>query len=272
MHKQEFDPWGSVRAGDVPETTLDYTGQRRDTTGLRYYNARYDDPVSGHFLSADTIVPGAGALTMAPNDSTARGLWGKGGNGPANPQELNRYSYVNNNPVRWNDPSGHFAQLLMLPLLVVSAPAWIVPALIVTGVVIVAAGVAYVAADTLKSYNEAKQRQNASNKGKLADKPADKPAETAVPDVGQKLPGSKTLYQDDKGVRVDVENPAGRQGEVHIHAGSNKPEDKYRYNPETGKFVGKDGKDAPKSVQDLLKIEKIAKAIKRGVEDYLGIK
>jgi hypothetical protein len=27
--------------------------------------------------------------------------------GPANPQALNRYSYVQNNPVRWTDPSGH---------------------------------------------------------------------------------------------------------------------------------------------------------------------
>ena len=28
--------------------------------------------------------------------------------GPANPQALNRYSYVQNNPLRWSDPSGHF--------------------------------------------------------------------------------------------------------------------------------------------------------------------
>ena len=35
-------------------------------------------------LSADTIVPD-----------------------PTNPQSLNRYSYVRNNPVNFNDPSGH---------------------------------------------------------------------------------------------------------------------------------------------------------------------
>ena len=29
--------------------------------------------------------------------------WG----GPSNPQALNRYSYVQNNPMRWTDPSGH---------------------------------------------------------------------------------------------------------------------------------------------------------------------
>jgi hypothetical protein len=27
--------------------------------------------------------------------------------GPANPQALNRYAYVQNNPLRWTDPSGH---------------------------------------------------------------------------------------------------------------------------------------------------------------------
>jgi hypothetical protein len=38
----------------------------------------------GRFLSPDTIVPE-----------------------PGNPQSLNRYSYVNNNPIRYNDPTGH---------------------------------------------------------------------------------------------------------------------------------------------------------------------
>jgi hypothetical protein len=41
-------------------------------------------PYINRFLSADTIVPGY-----------------------ANPQSLNRYSYVNNNPLRYIDPTGH---------------------------------------------------------------------------------------------------------------------------------------------------------------------
>ena len=28
--------------------------------------------------------------------------------GPSNPQALNRYSYVQNNPMRWVDPTGHY--------------------------------------------------------------------------------------------------------------------------------------------------------------------
>ncbi|NOK70217.1 MAG: hypothetical protein GFH27_549323n66 [Chloroflexi bacterium AL-W] len=31
------------------------------------------------------------------------------GGGPSNPQDLNRYSYARNNPVRYTDPSGHLA-------------------------------------------------------------------------------------------------------------------------------------------------------------------
>ncbi|MDD5039163.1 MAG: RHS repeat-associated core domain-containing protein [Dehalococcoidales bacterium] len=60
-----------------------FTGQRLDDTGLYYYGARYYDPTIGRFISPDTIV-------QTPN----------------NPQSLNRYSYVFNNPLRYTDPSG----------------------------------------------------------------------------------------------------------------------------------------------------------------------
>jgi len=52
--------------------------------GLYYYGARYYDPTLGRFIQPDTIVPE-----------------------PGNPQSLNRYSYVNNNPVKYTDPSGY---------------------------------------------------------------------------------------------------------------------------------------------------------------------
>ncbi len=67
-------------------TSYRFTGQREDTTGLYFYNARYYDPVVGRFAQADTILPNAG-----------------------NPQDLNRYSYARNSPVCYNDPSGHVA-------------------------------------------------------------------------------------------------------------------------------------------------------------------
>lgn len=49
-------------------------------------NARFYVPYINRFLTADTIVPD-----------------------PSNPQAYNRYSYGYNNPVKYNDPSGHIA-------------------------------------------------------------------------------------------------------------------------------------------------------------------
>ena len=57
--RQSYTPWGAVRAGDIPATTRDFTGQRKDATGLLYYGARYYDPQRGQFTSADSIVPGS---------------------------------------------------------------------------------------------------------------------------------------------------------------------------------------------------------------------
>jgi RHS repeat-associated protein len=65
-----------------------YTGQVADEeTGLYYYGSRYYDPVLGRFIQPDTMVPD-------PSDS----------------QQLNRYSYVNNNPLKYTDPTGHIAE------------------------------------------------------------------------------------------------------------------------------------------------------------------
>jgi RHS repeat-associated protein len=82
-----YAPFGEVRIGEPSDLTdFGFTGQRRDdsTGGLMYYGARYYLPSLRRFISADTIVPGAG-----------------------NPQNLNRYSYVLNNPVNLIDPTGH---------------------------------------------------------------------------------------------------------------------------------------------------------------------
>jgi len=48
------------------------------------YNARYYDPQIQQFISADTIVPQSGNVLS----------W-------------NRYAYVDNNPINYNDPTGH---------------------------------------------------------------------------------------------------------------------------------------------------------------------
>jgi RHS repeat-associated protein len=80
-------PFGETRyAWEGTPTTYRFTGQREDATiQLLFYNARYYDGALGRFIQADTIVPN-----------------------PASPQDLNRYSYAANNPLRFSDPSGHW--------------------------------------------------------------------------------------------------------------------------------------------------------------------
>jgi len=89
VSSQNYYAYGNIRSttGTAP-TDFGFTGQRRDASaGLMYYGARYYDATLGRFVSADTIVPQAG-----------------------NPQDLNRYAYVNNNPLTYVDPSGHCAE------------------------------------------------------------------------------------------------------------------------------------------------------------------
>ncbi|MFH1382345.1 MAG: RHS repeat-associated core domain-containing protein, partial [Chloroflexota bacterium] len=80
----KYYPYGDCRnsQGDLGTDKL-FTGQRLDDTGLYYYGARYYDPTIGRFISPDTVVQNF-----------------------ANPQSLNRYSYVFNNPLKYTDPSG----------------------------------------------------------------------------------------------------------------------------------------------------------------------
>lgn len=62
-----------------------FTSHERDTeTGLDYMQARYFRSTHGRFTSADSV---AGSI--------------------ANPQTMNLYAYVANNPLRYTDPTGH---------------------------------------------------------------------------------------------------------------------------------------------------------------------
>ena len=81
-----YKPYGEDRdAGTSLNTDRKFTGQTEDeTAGLYWYASRAYDPAIGRFVSPDSIVPA-----------------------PGNPQSLNRYSYVYNNPLKYVDPSGH---------------------------------------------------------------------------------------------------------------------------------------------------------------------
>lgn len=95
---QRYEPWGEVKgyhSNQLP-TDYTYTGQEdvgftrapsNDPMRILDYGARYYWPEFGRFISPDTIVPE-----------------------PGNPQSLNRYSYVLNNPLRYTDPTGYAPQ------------------------------------------------------------------------------------------------------------------------------------------------------------------
>ena len=70
---------------DTTGNPFAYNGEARDDTGLDYLRARYYDSQGGTFLTEDSY-PGEGT----------------------DPLSQNRYSYVQNNPVNYTDPSGHF--------------------------------------------------------------------------------------------------------------------------------------------------------------------
>jgi RHS repeat-associated protein len=82
----EYLPFGQMRSHAGEKVSgYKFTDQEFDAeTGLYNYNARLYDPVIGRFISPDSIVQT-----------------------PFDPQTLNRYSYVRNNPLIYTDPSGH---------------------------------------------------------------------------------------------------------------------------------------------------------------------
>jgi len=100
--RSSFDAWGARRNSNWTDTgnfginmisldTRGFTGHEHDDEiGLINMNARMYDAKLGRFLSPDTFVQF-----------------------PYSTQGMNRYTYVNNNPISYTDPSGHFIKGLL---------------------------------------------------------------------------------------------------------------------------------------------------------------
>ena len=82
-----YDPFGTRRQ-DTSNARYTFNG-KEETAGYYDYGARQYDPTIGRFISPDSVIPD-----------------------PTNPQALNRYSYVYNNPLGYTDPTGHWPDWL----------------------------------------------------------------------------------------------------------------------------------------------------------------
>ncbi len=88
INNYSYDEWGNIlfMQEQLPQP-LKYAGEYfDDESGLYYLRARYYDPTIGRFISRDTL---EGDIT--------------------NPLTLNQYTYVENDPLGYVDPSGHFS-------------------------------------------------------------------------------------------------------------------------------------------------------------------
>ena len=82
IEETTYKPYGEVI--DDGKSRFLYTRKELDAnTKMYYYGARYYDPFFRHFTQPDQNIPDV-----------------------YNPQDLNRYSYVRNNPYKYVDPSG----------------------------------------------------------------------------------------------------------------------------------------------------------------------
>ena len=79
------NPAGAANVPATLDTFYNYGGHYEDGTGLVYMKARYYDPNIGSFISPDSIIPD-----------------------PTNPVDYNRYLYARGNPLKYNDPTGHY--------------------------------------------------------------------------------------------------------------------------------------------------------------------
>lgn len=86
QNQYDYDIWGNpTLTVETAENSIRYAGEYLDSeTGLYYLRARYYDSYTGRFTSEDSY-------------------WGE----DENPLSLNLYTYCENDPIRYTDPSGH---------------------------------------------------------------------------------------------------------------------------------------------------------------------
>ena len=87
-NQYDYDIWGNpTLTVETTPNAIRYAGEFLDNeTGLYYLRARYYDPYTGRFITEDSY-------------------WGE----DENPLSLNRYTYCENDPIQYVDPTGHLS-------------------------------------------------------------------------------------------------------------------------------------------------------------------
>jgi RHS repeat-associated protein len=253
-----FYPFGQEQSPNADPNHYKFTGKERDSeSGLDYFGARYYGSNMGRWMSPD--------WSKTPEAVPYSSL--------DNPQSLNLYSYVKNNPLSMADPDGHngFTDFFQRLGNVFRYGAFELTSDVINDErqYLVNKGVVTVNGTTGKvlDYSNATNGQidSAFRSFRNSEMLSSLGLAAGAPMLGANgtQTTSKTLWEDGK-EHIDVENPnpGQRPGQIHYQDGANK----YIYNVESGEF---EGLSSTQSKQLLSKPE-VQQAIDKGLK-YLGV-
>ena len=249
LNSYTYDAFGNTMTyAETVANRFMYAGEQFDkVTGEYYLRARYYDPYIGRFVIEDTY---RGDLES--------------------PLSMNLYVYCANNPVNFIDPTGHHNKCIDTA----ADSGGLGGGLAIGGF--------EVAEQELAALMQAIGRGLAKAAVKALIRATVRNASEEVVDAiykhltegaskGNGMLGqngtqvtSKTVWQNGKTERIDVENPnpGQRPGDIHYHDANNT---KYRFDPSTQKFYDEVGNLAPNKVQDLLKDKKFQENIDKAL-------
>jgi RHS repeat-associated protein len=201
--QQRYLPFGAVRSipnSPILGTDFTFTGQRDlGDMGLMDYDARFYSQSLGRFIQPDTLIPSVSI-----------------------PQTWNRYSYTQNNPTRFVDPSGHFIETVFDVAMILVDVADIAKndlnvsngaALILDVAAVIIPGVPAVGGLAIKAAKAANAVDNAMDAAKLVNK-VDNVADTAK--ATESLKDLKTFYRGDKSGLTEMISYAGKKSQDYL--------------------------------------------------------
>jgi RHS repeat-associated protein len=232
--------------------TSQFTGKERDAeTGLDYFLARYYSGAQGRFLSPDEWKGGIVDPFTGQDIETNTAL-------PyadiTDPQTLNKYAYVRNNPLRYIDPTGHCIEDLCIGEAILVYAAY-------TATAATSAYLLNKAVSETRAWLSSKEGGKHSGEPQANPHTEEKKTEGMLGEKGTQVT-SETVGKLGNGVRVDVENPnpGQRPGQIQVQKGSGKGGDTLIYDPKTGNLTRPEGANPSEankiSKTDIRKITK----------------